>query len=94
MSPGMGPKGDPSNGNNYTLQSSICQHHFISLYNHLLIAERYIIIRTTMHEEHHDRKLRRAKRRNFVAKNNKHKAKRHASLKDYRRRPKHPGLED
>ena len=36
-----------------------------------------------------DQKHRRAKRRNFVAKNNKHKSKRHASLKDYRRKPKH-----
>ena len=40
-----------------------------------------------------DQKHRRAKRRNFVAKNNKHKSKRHASLKDYRRKPKHTTTE-
>ena len=36
----------------------------------------------------------RLKRRNYVAKNNKHKAKRHASLKAYKRRPKHASLAD
>ncbi len=39
-------------------------------------------------------KLKRLKRRNFVAKNNKHRAKRHASLKAYKRRPKHASLAD
>ena len=39
-------------------------------------------------------KLKRIKRRNFVAKNNKHKAKRHASIKAYKRRPKHASLTD
>jgi hypothetical protein len=36
-----------------------------------------------------EQKLKRLKRRNFVAKNNKHRAKHHASLKQYTRRPKH-----
>ena len=43
-----------------------------------------------MDDNHHlQNKVRRAKRRNFVAKNNKHKAKRHATLKDYNRKPKY-----
>jgi hypothetical protein len=37
-----------------------------------------------------DDKLKRVKRRNFVAKNNKHKAKTHASPKNYHRKPKYP----
>ena len=36
-----------------------------------------------------EQKLKRLKRRNFVAKNNKHRAKQHASLKQYTRRPKY-----
>jgi len=36
-----------------------------------------------------EQKLKRLKRRNFVAKNNKHRAKHHASLKQYTRKPKH-----
>ena len=39
-------------------------------------------------------KLKRLKRRDYIAKNNKHKAKRHASLKAYKRRPKHASLTD
>ena len=43
-----------------------------------------------MDDNHHlQNKVRRAKRRNFVAKNNKHKAKRHSTLKDYNRKPKY-----
>jgi hypothetical protein len=38
-----------------------------------------------------EQKLKRLKRRNFVAKNNKHRAKHHASLKQYTRRPKYQG---
>ena len=38
-----------------------------------------------------EQKLKRLKRRNFVAKNNKHRAKQHASLKQYTRRPKYQG---
>ena len=41
-------------------------------------------------EDKLQRKSRRIKRRNFVAKNNKHKGKRHASASDYRRKPKYP----
>ena len=36
-----------------------------------------------------EQKLKRLKRRNFVAKNNKHRAKQHASHKQYTRKPKH-----
>ena len=43
-----------------------------------------------MEEQYTDRKERHRKRRNFVAKNNKHKAKKHATLKDYQRKPKYP----
>ena len=50
-------------------------------------------IETMNTNDRQDQKHRRAKRRNFVAKNNKHKAKRHTTLKDYRRKPKH-ALED
>ena len=39
-----------------------------------------------------EQKFKRLKRRNFVAKNNKHRAKRHASLKAYTRKPKHSRL--
>ena len=43
-----------------------------------------------MDDNHHlQNKVRRAKRRNFVAKNNKHRSKRHATLKDYNRKPKY-----
>ena len=38
-----------------------------------------------------EQKLKRLKRRNLVAKNNKHRAKQHASLKQYTRRPKYQG---
>jgi len=38
-----------------------------------------------------EQKLKRLKRRNFVAKNNKHRAKRHASIKQYTRKPKYQG---
>ena len=41
-------------------------------------------------EDKLQRKSRRIKRRNFVAKNNKHKGKRHVSASDYRRKPKYP----
>ena len=41
-------------------------------------------------EDKLQRKSRRIKRRNFVAKNNKHKCKRHLSASDYRRKPKYP----
>ena len=41
-------------------------------------------------EDKLQRKSRRIKRRNFVAKNNRHKGKRHASASDYRRKPKYP----
>jgi len=41
-------------------------------------------------ESNLDRKLKRMKRRNFVAKNNRHRAKKHASLKDYNRKSKYP----
>ena len=43
-----------------------------------------------MDDYHFERKTKRAKRRNFVAKNNYHQAKKHASSKDYKRKPKHP----
>jgi len=36
-----------------------------------------------------ERKLKRIKRRNWVAKNNPHKGERHPSKKDYCRTPKH-----
>ena len=43
-----------------------------------------------MDDNHHlQNKVRRAKRRNFVAKNNKHRSKRHATLKEYARKPKY-----
>ena len=43
-----------------------------------------------MEENHHqENKLKRQKRRNFVAKNNRNRGKRHASLKDYTRKPKY-----
>ena len=42
-------------------------------------------------EDRTEQKLKRLKRRNFVAKNNKHRAKQHASLKQYTRRPKYQG---
>ncbi len=43
-------------------------------------------------EDKLQRKSRRIKRRNFVAKNNRHKGKRHASASDYRRKPKYPHI--
>ena len=46
-----------------------------------------------MDDYHTERKAKRIKRRNFVAKHNRHKAKKHASLKDYRRKPKHATYE-
>jgi len=46
-------------------------------------------IETMNTDDRQEQKQRRAKRRNFVAKNNYNKAKRHATLKDYRRKPKH-----
>ena len=43
-----------------------------------------------MDDNHHlQNKAKRAKRRNFVAKNNKHRAKRHATAKEYDRKPKY-----
>ena len=45
-----------------------------------------------MEEQHTDRKAKHRKRRNFVAKNSKHKAKKHATLKDYQRKPKYPDI--
>ena len=43
-----------------------------------------------MDDNHHlQNKVRRAKRRNFVAKINKHRARRHATFKDYNRKPKY-----
>ncbi len=46
-----------------------------------------------MEENHHqENKLKRFKRRNFVSKHNKHRAKRHPTLKDYNRKAKYPAL--
>ena len=51
---------------------------------------RYKGITYFMDDNHHlQNKVRRAKRRNFVAKNNKHRSKRHATLKEYARKPKY-----
>ena len=44
-------------------------------------------------EDKLQRKSRRIKRRNFVAKNNRHKGKRHAAGTDYQRKPKYPAYE-
>ena len=43
-------------------------------------------------EDKLQRKSRRIKRRNFVAKNKRHKGKRHASASDYKRKPKYPHI--
>jgi len=52
----------------------------------------YIEAYDFMNLEHRaEQKLKRLKRRNFVAKNNKHRAKRHASIKQYTRKPKYQG---
>ena len=42
------------------------------------------------YEDKLQRKSKRVKRRNFVAKNNRHKGKRHAAASDYRRKSKYP----
>jgi len=42
-----------------------------------------------MQEDHQTRKLKRAKRRNWVAKHNNHSARTHRTLKDYSRQPKY-----
>ena len=52
----------------------------------------YIEAYDSMNLDHRaEQKLKRLKRRNFVAKNNKHRAKRHASIKQYTRKPKYQG---
>ncbi len=47
-----------------------------------------------MDDYHTERKAKRIKRRNFVAKHNPHRAKKHASLKDYKRKTKYPNIDD
>ena len=42
------------------------------------------------YEDKLQRKSKRLKRRNFVAKNNRNKSKRHVSASEYRRKPKYP----
>ena len=43
-------------------------------------------------EDKLQRKSSRIKRRNFVAKSNRHKGGRHAAASDYKRKPKYPHL--
>ena len=44
------------------------------------------------YEDKLQRKSKRLKRRNFVAKNNRHKGGRHTTASDYKRKPKHPHI--
>jgi hypothetical protein len=63
---------------------------FSLVINTLALKGIYIEANDSMNlDDRTEQKLKRLKRRNFVAKNNKHRAKQHASLKQYTRRPKH-----
>ena len=71
-------------------RNSIVTFSFIinSLYQKGIYIEAYDFMNLDHRAE---QKLKRLKRRNFVAKNNKHRAKRHASIKQYTRKPKYQG---
>ena len=65
---------------------------FSLVINALALKGIYIEANDSMNlDDRTEQKLKRLKRRNFVAKNNKHRAKQHASLKQYTRRPKYQG---
>ena len=85
---------EPTKAEPPVLQTGLIHHHqsIPFIINSLPPKGIYIEAYDSMNlDDRAEQKLKRLKRRNFVAKNNKHRAKQHASLKQYTRRPKYQG---